>query len=92
MSEKGRFASARGTPFSVAGFGKLVERTGVKAGMSFKGHPHMLRPARGYALANRGIDTRALQAYLGRRSIQSTVRYPELAAGQFKNSGAQLRF
>ena len=38
-----------------------------------------------YALANKGTDTRTLQAYLGHRSIQSTVRYTELAPGRFKN-------
>jgi site-specific recombinase XerD len=79
------FVSERGAPFSVAGFAKLVERTGVEAGMPFKCHPHMLRHACGYALANRGTDTRTLQAYLGHRSIQSTVRYTELAPGRFKN-------
>jgi type 1 fimbriae regulatory protein FimB/type 1 fimbriae regulatory protein FimE len=79
------FVSERGAPFSVAGFAKLVERTGVEAGMPFKCHPHMLRHACGYALANRGTDTRTLQAYLGHRSIHSTVRYTELAPGRFKN-------
>src|SRR5262245_10441782 len=79
------FVSERSAPFSVAGFAKLVERTGVEAGMPFKCHPHMLRHACGYALANRGTDTRTLQAYLGHRSIQSTVRYTELAPGRFKN-------
>ena len=42
----------------------------------------MLRHACGYALANRGTDTRTLQAYLGHHSIQSTVRYTELAPGR----------
>ena len=32
-----------------------------------KTHPHMLRHACGYALANRGHDTRALQAYVGHK-------------------------
>jgi hypothetical protein len=41
--------------------------------LAFETHPHMLRHASGYALANRGHDTRALQAYLGHRSIQHTV-------------------
>jgi RecA-family ATPase len=40
---------------------------------------------KGFALANKGTDTRTLQAYLGHRSIQSTVRYTELAPGRFKN-------
>ena len=39
----------------------------------------------GYALANAGHDTRALQAYLGHKNIQHTVRYTELAPGRFKN-------
>ena len=45
----------------------------------------MLRHATGFVLANKGTDTRTLQAYLGHRSIQSTVRYTELALGRFKN-------
>jgi cytochrome bd-type quinol oxidase subunit 1 len=39
----------------------------------------------GYALANAGHDTRALQAWLGHRNIQHTVRYTELAPDRFKN-------
>jgi len=79
------FVSERGAPFSVSGLAKLIERAGIEAKMPFKVHPHMLRHACGYALANRGTDTRTLQAYLGHRSIQSTVRYTELAPGRFKN-------
>jgi site-specific recombinase XerD len=47
--------------------------------------PHMLRHACGFALANAGHDTRALQAYLGHRNIQHTVRYTELAPNRFKD-------
>ena len=79
------FVSERGAPFTVSGLQKIVERAGIAAKMPFKVHPHMLRHATGYALANRGTDTRTLQAYLGHRSIQSTVRYTELAPGRFKN-------
>jgi site-specific recombinase XerD len=39
----------------------------------------------GYELSNRGVDTRALQGYLGHRNIQHTVRYTELAPGRFKD-------
>ena len=42
----------------------------------------MLRHACGFALANKGHDTRALQAYLGHRNIQHTVRYTELSPGR----------
>jgi type 1 fimbriae regulatory protein FimB/type 1 fimbriae regulatory protein FimE len=61
------FVSERGAPFSVAGLQKLVERAGVEAKLPFKIHPHMLRHATGFALANKGTDTRTLQAYLGHR-------------------------
>jgi len=33
----------------------------------------------------RGHDTRALQAYLGHRNIQHTVRYTELTPTRFKD-------
>jgi len=79
------FVSERGAPFTVGGLQKLIERAGIEAGMPFKVHPHMLRHACGYVLANKGTDTRTLQGYLGHRSIQSTVRYTELAPGRFKN-------
>ena len=72
------FVSERGSPFTTAGFARMVERAGREAGFGFKAHPHMLRHACGYALANRGHDTRALQAYLGHRNIQHTVRYTSL--------------
>ena len=55
------FTSERGAPFTTAGFARMVERAGIEAGLGFKVHPHMLRHACGYALANRGHDTRALQ-------------------------------
>jgi integrase len=79
------FTSERGAPFGTAGFARMVERAGVEAKLGFKVHPHMLRHACGYALANRGHDTRALQAYLGHKNIQHTVRYTELSSTRFKN-------
>jgi type 1 fimbriae regulatory protein FimB/type 1 fimbriae regulatory protein FimE len=78
------FTSERGAPFTTAGFAKMVARAGDAA--KLKGvHPHMLRHACGYALANRGHDTRALQAYLGHKNIQHTVRYTELSPTRFKD-------
>ena len=79
------FTSERGAPFSPAGFARMVERAGGQAKLSFKAHPHMLRHACGYKLANDGHDTRALQAYLGHKNIQHTVRYTELAPTRFKD-------
>jgi type 1 fimbriae regulatory protein FimB/type 1 fimbriae regulatory protein FimE len=79
------FVSERGAPFTTAGFAKLLERAGIATKIGFKVHPHMLRHACGFALANKGTDTRTLQAYLGHRSINSTTRYAALAPGRFKN-------
>jgi type 1 fimbriae regulatory protein FimB/type 1 fimbriae regulatory protein FimE len=79
------FTSERGAPFSTAGFARMVERAAAEAKLSFKAHPHMLRHACGYKLANDGHDTRALQAYLGHKNIQHTVRYTELAPTRFKD-------
>jgi site-specific recombinase XerD len=79
------FTSERGAPFSPAGFARMIERAGIEARLASKAHPHMLRHACGYKLANDGHDTRALQAYLGHKNIQHTVRYTELAPTRFKD-------
>ena len=78
------FTSERGSPFTTAGFARMLERAGEAAKLGFKAHPHMLRHACGFKLANDGHDTRSLQAYLGHKNIQHTVRYTELAPTRFK--------
>jgi integrase len=78
------FVSERGAPFAPAGFARMLERAADTAGLKIKVHPHMLRHACGFKLANDGVDTRALQAYLGHKNIQHTVRYTELAPTRFK--------
>jgi integrase len=78
------FVTERGAPFTTAGFARMIERAARRAGLALKAHPHMLRHACGFALANAGHDTRAVQAYLGHRNIQHTVRYTELAPDRFK--------
>jgi integrase len=79
------FTSERGTPFTKRGFQAMVERAGEFARFDMKIHPHMLRHACGFKLANDGVDTRTIQAYLGHKSIQHTVRYTELAPTRFKS-------
>lgn len=79
------FLSERGAPFGTSGFARIVERAGREAGLGFKAHPHMLRHACGYALANRGHDTRSLQLYLGHKNIQHTTLYTALTPAAFKN-------
>jgi site-specific recombinase XerD len=44
-----------------------------------------LRHGCGFALANAGHDTRALQAWLGHKNIQHTVRYTELSPHRFRD-------
>jgi integrase len=44
-----------------------------------KVHPHMLRHSAGFALSDRGLDLRDIQAALGHRDIKHTVHYVELA-------------
>jgi type 1 fimbriae regulatory protein FimB/type 1 fimbriae regulatory protein FimE len=75
--------SERGGPWTAAGFRKTLAAIGEAAGFPWLVHPHQLRHATGYKLANDGVDTRTLQQYLGHRSIQHTVRYAELAADRF---------
>ena len=79
------FTSERVAPFTPAGFRKMIARLGVAADFDFPVHPHMLRHACGYKLANDGHDTRSLQDYLGHKNIQHTVRYTKLAPMRFKN-------
>jgi site-specific recombinase XerD len=64
---------------------RLIKRIGERAGFPFKVHAHMLRHGCGYALANAGHETRAIQGWLGHRSIQHTVRYTELSPTRFKD-------
>jgi type 1 fimbriae regulatory protein FimB/type 1 fimbriae regulatory protein FimE len=63
------FTSERGSPFSTAGFRKMVARLGVAAKFDVAIHPHTLRHGCGFKLANDGVDTRSLQAYLGHNNI-----------------------
>jgi site-specific recombinase XerD len=57
---------------------------GIKADLGIKAHAHMLRHACGFKLANGGVDTRSLQAYLGHSNIQNSARYIALASDRFK--------
>lgn len=77
------FVSERGGPLTDRAVRHIVLRAGEIADLSFPIHPHMLRHACGFYLANKGIDTRAIQHYLGHRNIQYTVRYTALTPHRF---------
>jgi type 1 fimbriae regulatory protein FimE len=79
------FVSERGGPMTASNVRKLVARSGLAAKLPFPVHPHMLRHACGFKLANEGHDTRSLQHYLGHKNIAHTVRYTELAPDRFKS-------
>jgi integrase len=79
------FETERGGPFTPDAVNRLIKRIGERAGLAFPVHAHMLRHACGYALANAGHDTRAIQDWLGHRSIQHTVRYTELTPTRFRD-------
>jgi len=79
------FTTERGGPMTDSNVRKLVARAGREAKLGFPVHPHMLRHACGFALANAGHDTRAIQQYLGHKNIQHTVRYTELAPNRFRD-------
>jgi len=79
------FMTERAAPITIAGYRKMISRTGESAEFPFPVHPHMLRHACGYKLANDGQDTRAVQHYLGHKNIQHTVRYTELSPERFKS-------
>lgn len=78
------FTTERGGPLTTSTVRKLVARAGEAAGLPFPIHPHMLRHAAGFKLANDGHDTRAIQHYLGHRNIGHTARYTEMAPDRFK--------
>jgi type 1 fimbriae regulatory protein FimB/type 1 fimbriae regulatory protein FimE len=79
------FVTERGGPMTDRNVRLVVNRAGEFAQLPFPVHPHMLRHACGFKLANEGHDTRAIQQYLGHRNITHTVRYTELAPQRFNS-------
>ena len=68
------FVSERGEAFTPAGFAKMVERAGRKAGFKFKVHPHQLRHACASHLAPK-IGQLELAAHLGMRDPRTLGHY-----------------
>jgi len=93
LAERGRmkpddcdafFVSERRNPLNRRTAWDAIRRYGEKAGLPLAAHPHMLRHACGYALADQGADTRLIQDYLGHRNIQHTVRYTATNPARFE--------
>jgi site-specific recombinase XerD len=84
------FISERRRPLERSNVCKMVNTFAKAAGLAqLNVHPHMLRHSCGYDLANRGVDTRYIQGYLGHRNIQHTVRSTELSPTRFANLAAE---
>ncbi|NEO33940.1 MAG: tyrosine-type recombinase/integrase, partial [Symploca sp. SIO3C6] len=78
------FTGNRHVPLSERSISHIVHQAGEIAGLDFTVHAHLLRHACGYYLANKGIDTRTIQDYLGHANIQNTVRYTRLSPARFE--------
>jgi type 1 fimbriae regulatory protein FimB len=77
------FVSQRG-PMTRQAFNYICAEVGKHARLNIKVHPHMLRHSCGFALANKGCDTRLIQDYLGHRNIRHTQLYTRTAAVRFE--------
>ena len=78
------FVSERRTPLSRKTAWVMIRDYGEQAELSVDAHPHMLRHACGFALADQGADTRLIQDYLGHRNIQHTVMYTATNPARFE--------
>jgi type 1 fimbriae regulatory protein FimB len=83
--EEWLFLSQKGYRLSRQRIYRMLQAYGKQAGLAVAAHPHMLRHACGYALADNGADTRVIQDYLGHRNIQHTVLYTAANSGRFKH-------
>ena len=79
------FITERGEQFTRFGANYLLRAISERSTLQFHVHPHMLRHGCGYALANRGRDTRLIQDYLGHRDIKHTARYTRTASVRFES-------
>jgi type 1 fimbriae regulatory protein FimB len=77
------FISERAQPLARQSVNYLVAAAAARAELP-PVHPHMMRHSCGFSLANRGIDLRLIQDYLGHRDPKNTVRYTRTAAGRFE--------
>jgi type 1 fimbriae regulatory protein FimB len=81
---KSFFVSEQRTPLHRSSVNYVVEKIGEAAALPLRAHPHMLRHACGFALADSGADTRLIQDFLGHRNIQHTVKYTATNPARFE--------
>ncbi len=79
------FVSERGGPLMSRAVQLMLDRVARRVGLEkLNVHPHSLRHACGYYLAQRGADLRLIQAYLGHRQVRHTTRYVQLSPRRFE--------
>lgn len=78
------FVSEQRRPLHRSTVNLLLRKYSADASLPLRAHPHMLRHACGFALADQGADTRLIQDYLGHRNIQHTVRYTATNPARFQ--------
>jgi type 1 fimbriae regulatory protein FimB len=69
------FASEQRKPLHRSTVNLLLRKYSAAVSLPLLAHPHMLRHACGFALADQGADTRLIHCCLGRRNIQHTVKH-----------------
>lgn len=75
------FISERGQPFTRQAINYFLNSLEKQSGIST--NPHAFRHGCGFYLANKGVDIRVIQQYLGHANIQNTVIYTALTGKQF---------
>ena len=83
-SGKTFFVSEQRKPLHRSTVNLALRKYSEAAALPLLAHPHMLRHACGFALADQGADTRLIQDYLGHRNIQHTVMYTATNPARFE--------
>jgi type 1 fimbriae regulatory protein FimB len=78
------FISEQRKPLHRSTVNLLLRNYSKAASLPLLAHPHMLRHACGFALADQGADTRLIQDFLGHRNIQHTVKYTATNPARFE--------
>jgi len=81
---KAFFVSEQRQPLHRSTVNLALRKYSAAASLPLLAHPHMLRHACGFALADQGADTRLIQDYLGHRNIQHTVKYTATNPARFQ--------
>jgi type 1 fimbriae regulatory protein FimB len=78
------FVSEQRKPLHRATVNAALIKYSELAALPLRAHPHMLRHACGFALADQGADTRLIQDYLGHCYIGHTVKYTATNPARFE--------